>query len=175
LLSAPASYEASFGQIAGRVPRGTRRLVVRAGGRTLRVLDVHRRIVDFSVALPLREITVRVSAYDSRGRSSFTAVKHVLGLPAAARPGGTQPYLDAALQRRLRTALKSFPGTSAAFVQDLETGAGAAWNARARFPAASTLRSRYIPLRIPGRYILSPKVRVRGRCTSTYLIPTTTA
>jgi beta-lactamase class A len=33
-----------------------------------------------------------------------------------------------------------FPGSSSLFVQDLRTGAGAARNARARFPAASTLK-----------------------------------
>ena len=140
VLTAPASYEASFGRIAGRVPPGTRRLVIRAGRRTLRILDVHRRTVDFSVELPRREVTVSVSAYDSRGRSSTTAVPHVLGLPATARPHGVRPYLNGGLQRRLRTALGAFPGTSAAFVEDLNGGAGAAWNARARFPAASTLK-----------------------------------
>jgi hypothetical protein len=35
---------------------------------------------------------------------------------------------------------RGFPGSCAFFVQDLRTGAGAAWNARARFPAASTLK-----------------------------------
>ena len=35
---------------------------------------------------------------------------------------------------------RGFPGSCSFFVQDLRTGAGAAWNARARFPAASTLK-----------------------------------
>ena len=140
VLTAPASYEVSFGQIVGRVPPGTIRVAVRAGDKTLRVIDVHRRIVDFSVQLPLRETTVRVSAYDARGRSSVAIVPHVLGLPGAALPRGARGFLDAALQQRVRAALRTFPGTSAAFVQDLNGGGGAAWNARAHFPAASTLK-----------------------------------
>ncbi len=35
---------------------------------------------------------------------------------------------------------RSFPGTSGVYVEDLVSGRGAAWNARARFPAASTLK-----------------------------------
>jgi beta-lactamase class A len=52
----------------------------------------------------------------------------------------------------VRSLTRAFPGTSAVFVQDLVTGRGAAWNARARFPAASTLKLaiavetlRYVP------------------------------
>jgi len=139
-LVAPAPREASFGRIAGKVPPGTRWLIVRAGRQTLVVRAVHRRSVDFSVDLPLRETTVRVTAVDGRGRTAVTTVPHVLGLPRAARPHGARSHLDAGLQRRLRDALHGFPGITAAFIQDLTTGAGAAWNARARFPAASTLK-----------------------------------
>ena len=45
-----------------------------------------------------------------------------------------------ALAATVRSLARGFHGTSAVFVQDLRTGAGAAWNARARFPAASTLK-----------------------------------
>jgi beta-lactamase class A len=47
---------------------------------------------------------------------------------------------DPTLERRLRALERGFPGTSAGYVLDLQTGEGAAWNARARFPAASTLK-----------------------------------
>ena len=36
--------------------------------------------------------------------------------------------------------VRAFPGAAAVYVRDLTTGAGAAWNARAEFPAASTLK-----------------------------------
>src|SRR5262249_20915079 len=42
--------------------------------------------------------------------------------------------------RTIRALARAFPGTSAVFVEDLVSGSGAAWNARARFPAASTLK-----------------------------------
>jgi beta-lactamase class A len=64
----------------------------------------------------------------------------VLGLPAAARPRATASRLDPALAGTVRTLARGFGGTSAVYLQDLATGAGAAWNARARFPAASTLK-----------------------------------
>ena len=40
----------------------------------------------------------------------------------------------------MRALARRYGGTSAVYVQDLRTGRGAAWNARARFPAASTLK-----------------------------------
>jgi beta-lactamase class A len=40
----------------------------------------------------------------------------------------------------VRGLARGFPGTTAVFVQDLRTGAGASWNALARFPGASTLK-----------------------------------
>jgi beta-lactamase class A len=64
----------------------------------------------------------------------------VFGLPRAARPRGTLPHLDGALAQRIVPLVRSFPGSSAVYVRDLRTGAGAAWNARARFPAGSTLK-----------------------------------
>ncbi|MEZ5099711.1 MAG: serine hydrolase [Thermoleophilia bacterium] len=74
----------------------------------------------------------------SRVRS--TPVSPVFGLPAAARPRVPLARLDATLQQRVATLVRGFPTIAAAYVQDLSTGAGAAWNARARFPAASTLK-----------------------------------
>jgi beta-lactamase class A len=56
----------------------------------------------------------------------------------------------------VRALTRAFPGISAVYVQDLVTGRGAAWNARARFPAASTLKLaiaveslRYVPSQPP--------------------------
>jgi hypothetical protein len=44
------------------------------------------------------------------------------------------------LALRLQGLRRSFPATSAAFVENLSTGQGASWNAGARLPAASTLK-----------------------------------
>src|SRR6185312_8188315 len=48
--------------------------------------------------------------------------------------------LDRRLERDVRRLVGDYPGDSAVYVEDLATGAGAAWNARATFPAASTLK-----------------------------------
>ena len=49
-------------------------------------------------------------------------------------------HLDGRLAQRIVPLVRDFPGSSAVYVRDLTTGAGAAWNARARFPAGSTLK-----------------------------------
>jgi beta-lactamase class A len=64
----------------------------------------------------------------------------VFGLPQRARPRGTLAHVDAALAKRIVPLVRAFPGGSAVYVRDLTTGAGAAWNARAHFPAGSTLK-----------------------------------
>lgn len=137
---APAPREVSFGRIAGRLPSGAVEVVVRAGGRVLAARRVRGARFDFTVSLPRRETTVRVTAVDRRGRRSTTAVPHVLGLPRRARPRGFRGHDHGPLARRIRALVRSYPATCAIYVQDLSTGAGAAWNARARFPAASTLK-----------------------------------
>ena len=64
----------------------------------------------------------------------------MFGLPRRAQPRGTLAHVDAALARRIVPLVRAFPGASAVYVRDLTTGAGAAWNARAHFPAGSTLK-----------------------------------
>ena len=64
----------------------------------------------------------------------------VLGLAASAAPRLTASIEDPALRRTVRTLARKLPGIAGIYVQDLVTGRGAAWNARARFPAASTLK-----------------------------------
>ena len=44
------------------------------------------------------------------------------------------------LARTVRSLVGAHGGTAGVYVQDLRTGRGASWNARARFPAASTLK-----------------------------------
>jgi beta-lactamase class A len=92
------------------------------------------------VPLPRRDVTVRVTATTLGGRQSTASVSHVFGLPPSARPRGTIPHVDGALARRIVPLVRAFPGSSAVYVRDLTTGAGAAWNARAHFPAGSTLK-----------------------------------
>jgi hypothetical protein len=144
-IISPAPREVSFGRIEGRVARGTRQVRVRVGGRLLATKNVFRRRFVLVVTLPQRDVTVRVTAVDARGRRSSTLVGPVFGLPREAAPyrGSIPPlrgYEDRALAATVRRLARRFPGVCGLFVQDLRTGAGAAWNARARFPAASTLK-----------------------------------
>ena len=84
--------------------------------------------------------SVRVIAVDARGRRSSTLVPRVLGLPRAAAPRDAAPRLDDGLAQRLHAVRRRHGGVHGIYVQDLGTGRGAAWNAGARFPAASTLK-----------------------------------
>jgi hypothetical protein len=144
-IYSPAPREVSFGRIEGRVARGTGEVRVRVDGRLAATKTVTRRRFALIVPLPARDVTLRISAVDAHGRHASTVVDPVFGLPRAAAPyAGPIPalrgYEDAALARRVRAMARRFPGVCGLFVQDLRTGAGAAWNARARFPAASTLK-----------------------------------
>jgi hypothetical protein len=139
-LVAPAEREVSFGRVAGRLPRGTWAVVVRVGGRSLAVRRVSGGSFDFTVALPRREATVTVAAYAAGHATERTTVPHVFGLPRSAAPRAVRGTQDPGLARVVRTLARSFPGTSGLYVEDLVSGRGAAWNARARFPAASTLK-----------------------------------
>jgi hypothetical protein len=140
VLVAPAEREVSFGRIAGRLARDRWAVVVRVGGRTVAVRTVRGGSFDFVVSLPRREQTVRVSAYAAAGRSANATVAHVVGLPRSARPRAVGGERDVGIDLEVRKLAHGFRGTSAVFVEDLVTGRGAAWNARARFPAASTLK-----------------------------------
>ena len=126
--------------MAGIAPRGAKQVVIRAGGSVLAVHHLRGRKFDLRVPLPRHDVVVRVTATDARGRRSRASVAHVFGLPLSARPRGTLPRLDPRLARRIVPLVRSFPGASAVYVRDLTTGAGAAWNARAQFPAGSTLK-----------------------------------
>jgi beta-lactamase class A len=48
--------------------------------------------------------------------------------------------LDRTLARKLDAKVRGYPGTAGYYVQSLTGGWGAAWNAKARFPAASTMK-----------------------------------
>jgi beta-lactamase class A len=139
-IEQPAPYQASYGVVTGEAPAGTRRILVRVGDRTLATRPLRQRRFTVRVELPRGESSVRVVAVDGAGRRSWTTVGPVLGLPGAARPGLRRERADPVLVRTVRRLGAGYPGTAAIYVQSLTTGAGGAWNARARLPAASTLK-----------------------------------
>ena len=139
-IEQPAPYQLSYGVVAGIAAPGTRRVIVRVGTRTLADRPLRQRRFQLRVALPPGVAAVQVVTVDRAGRRSRSTVPHVLGAAPAATPRVRPPRTDALLARQVRQLAEAFGGTSAIYVQNLATGAGAAWNARATFPAASTLK-----------------------------------
>jgi beta-lactamase class A len=139
-IVAPAPREVSFGLVAGTAPAGTRRVIVRIGARILADRPLRGRTFSLRVALPNRDADVSVSLVDGNGRRSSSVVPNVLGLPRAATPLQRLGQEDPVLARTIRSLARRHGGTAGIYVQDLRTGRGAAWNAKARFPAASTLK-----------------------------------
>ena len=136
----PAAYEVSYGLVTGWVAKGTRRVVIRVDGRRLADKRLAGRHFTVRVDLPSRELTLSVTAIRAGGRRSTSRVDHVVGLPQAATPKARAPHLDRVLAGRVRRLVEAYGGVSAVYVENLTDGSGAAWNARARFPAASTLK-----------------------------------
>lgn len=111
-----------------------------ANGRTLASKPLRGRRFSLRVSLPIGEVTVRVTTVARGGRRSARVIEEVFGLPGASRPRMVRARQDPVLARKLRGLTRGYAGTSGVYVQSLTGGAGAAWNAKARFPAASTLK-----------------------------------
>jgi Beta-lactamase enzyme family len=139
-LEQPAPYQVSFGLVSGLAAKGTERVVVTVNGRKHAVKSLRGRRFTIHVSLPVGDAVVRVTTVDQDGRRATAVVRNVYGLPATARPRVVPARNDPALARQLRKSLNAYGRTAAFYVQSLTSGAGAAWNAAARFPAASTLK-----------------------------------
>ena len=126
--------------MTGSAPAGTRRVIVRVGESVLADRPLRGTRFSLRVDLPPRIVSVRVTAVDGAGRRSSSLVGPVLGLPRLAVPRVVAPQFDSSLSRSVLGLVRGFAGTSGLYVEDLVTGRGAAWNASARFPAASTLK-----------------------------------
>ncbi len=140
-IIAPAPNQVSFGRFVVRLPEGTRRVVVVVDGHRKASRAAHGGRRAISVSLPSRDVTVKIVAIDGAGKERpSSSVGPVFGLPPRAAPRLTGSIREAQLQRRLTRLARAYPGTAAVYVKNLVTGRGAAWNARARFPAGSTLK-----------------------------------
>lgn len=139
-IEQPAPHQASYGLVTGIAARGTRRIVVSARGRVLASEQLRGQRFSLRVTLPIGDVTVRVTTLGVGRRRSVGVVHDVLGLPRSARPRIVAAHEDPALARRVRRLARGYPGISGIYLQSLTAGAGAAWNAQARFPAASTLK-----------------------------------
>ena len=139
-IELPAARQISYGVVTGRAARGTRRVLVFANGKRLVSKPLDGRRFTLHVALPLGDTTVRVVTIATGGRRSSAHVHDVYGVPEGSRPRVVAARVDATLQRKLTRIVRSYRGTAGYYVQSLTGGWGAAWNAKARFPAASTVK-----------------------------------
>jgi beta-lactamase class A len=115
-------------------------VVVSVNRRVLASKPLRGRRFSLRVALPVGETSVRVTTVAAGRRRSTSVVRDVYGLPVAARPRFLRAREDPVLARRLRAAVRRYGRTVGFYVQSLTGGRGAAWNAKAHFPAASTLK-----------------------------------
>lgn len=115
------------------------------------------------VTLPLGDVAVRVTTIARNGRRSSVLVRDVFALPPGSRPRVVRSHLDTTLERKLTSGVRAYSGTAGYYVQSLTGGSGAAWNAKARFPAASTVKlaiAATVLAEYPG--IPSPGSRIDG-------------
>ncbi len=139
-IEQPAAHQVSYGLVTGHAARGTRFVAVSAKGRVLASRQLRGSRFSLRVTLPLGDLDLRVLTIARDGRRSSRVVRDVYGLPGAARPRFVRSRQDAVLARDLRRLANRYDGTAGFYVQSLTDGAGAAWNAKAHFPAASTLK-----------------------------------
>ena len=125
--------------IEGLAAPGAQRVVVRVDGRVVRKLRLRGRPFVVDVDLPPREVSVRSrrstgAAVERVGRSATsTGFRARPGRASASRGSTPGSRRTSAASRRASRARR--PSTSRP-----TSGAAAAWNARATFPAASTLK-----------------------------------
>ncbi len=138
----PRPYEVSFGRIVGKVSPGTEMVIISVDGRVVGRRNLGRNRFNFSLQLPSRDVRLTIRAVDGQARGASTSVEPVFGLPSQAEPRGPprRNAEDPGLARTLRSLARSFSGSCGIYVQDLRSGIGAAWNAGAHFPAASTVK-----------------------------------
>lgn len=136
----PAPREVSFGLVAGTAPLGTRKVIVHVGRYVVAESPLRGRSFSLHVPMTAGPTSVRVTVVDARNRRSSRLVEQVLALPRNSEPRDRASRLDAVLASRIAGLRRQHGGTHGIYVQDLRTGLGAAWNAKARFPAASTLK-----------------------------------
>jgi beta-lactamase class A len=142
-LTAPLPYEANPGIVQGVAPSGTTAIRVLADGKSVRVMRMtsgRRAFLLGPIGLPPRDLTLTVEALAGKRVLASARVDHVFGLPAAAAKVAPPQTINAPVQRRV-AGLPARTGVySAAWIRDLATGGTAAYNAGARFPAASTIK-----------------------------------
>ncbi len=115
-------------------------MLVHANGKRLAARQLDDRRFTLRLTLPRGDVTVRVTTVARNGQRSSAHVHDVFGLPPGSRPRVVTSRRDRGLERKLTPLVRGYAGTAGYYVQSLTGGSGAAWNAKARFPAASTVK-----------------------------------
>lgn len=130
-----------FGEVAVKVGRGTDVLEMVVDGKVrarLRLPGGPRRV---SGPLPVGDHIVKARARGKGGPRISTEVRLRVLPRSSARAGRIPGRVDVRLQADVDSLVRGFPAISGVYVQHLITGCGAAANAGAPFPAASTLKA----------------------------------
>jgi beta-lactamase class A len=131
----------AFGRASVRIGPRTTRIWTVVDGRAGRARPVRKGPRRVSVALPRGTHAIRIVAFGPGGVRSSRS-RRVVVLPARGRRAGRVPgFLDGVLQSRMTRLAGGLPAVGGIYVQHLVTGCGAAVNADAQFPAASTLKA----------------------------------
>jgi beta-lactamase class A len=130
-----------FGRLAARVGPRTEVLEVVVDGRVRARVRLPGGPRQVSAPVPVGDHEVRLRARGPAGARMSRPVR-VWVLPASGRRAGRVPgWADPALQRDAEALVARLPAIGGVYVQHLVTGCGAAVNAGAQFPAASTLKA----------------------------------
>ena len=140
-IEQPAPHQASYGIVTGRAARGTVRVIV-AGERPDAVVEAASRATLLAPRLASQRRRDGSGDDGGAGRAAVVpcrrgGLRAPRGIAAARRDAHVRIRV---LARKLRGLAREFAGTAGVYVQSLTGGAGGAWNAKAQFPAASTLK-----------------------------------
>ena len=131
----------AMGYAVVRVGRDTTSVATWIDGRFVRRIRVARAPARIAVRLPVGFHEVRLRAR-GLGGARWAPTRALWVLPQSAQQAkGIGGYVDARLQHDLERLTGRMPAISGVYVQHLVSGCGAAVNAAARFPGASTLKA----------------------------------
>lgn len=130
-----------YGSVSVRAGGRTRRLTLEVDGEPGRAISVPPGPRRISLPVPSGDRRLRVQA-SGPGGSTWSERVRTFVLPRSARRAGRVPgFVDPRLQRDVSALVRRLPAVGGVYAQHLVTGCGAAVNADAQFPAASTVKA----------------------------------
>ncbi|HZQ66260.1 MAG TPA: serine hydrolase [Gaiellaceae bacterium] len=140
-LNSPESYEPFSGRLQTRAPARASEVELRVDGHRLAIVNSQAGQLSLPVLVKPGRHTLELRFRDRTGR--LIAIQRSESVWLLPRSWTTSPAAsrdDRALDASLAALANSFPGHAAIWIQNLRSGRQAAWNADARFPAASLVK-----------------------------------